>query len=96
VKITLGHFTASVAGLDGLPCWTNIRKERFPTVAILHGEREDLLGILYAIEACPAFWSGESPMLEVSALRRTSRRWRKLLGLSETEKVPTPAWARAS
>jgi hypothetical protein len=95
ITLPLGDMTVCAAGLDNGP--RSNQGEAYArvdgTARGVRGTRADLLEILYYVESCPAFFADGQDKLEVSAVRRTSRSWRKRLGLGEREEVPVPASA---
>jgi hypothetical protein len=93
IRLRLGHFTACAFTVpqvheDRLEHKTH----RGVTTYTVRSEqcRRHALAILYFMESAPAFWGDDAELVERSAIRRTSASWRKQLGLTLHEKLPTP------
>jgi hypothetical protein len=95
VSLELGNFALGAANIDShADAVAGMAQKRLSGNRVrFTGTREQLLGLLWTIEAAPAFWSGEGAAIEASSLKRTSERWRRLLGVGRDEEIPAPAWA---
>lgn len=95
ISIELGDFALVAANIDNLSDARAglVSKRLSGHRTRFTGTREQLLGLLWTIEAAPAFWSGEGNAIEASSLKRTSTRWRRLLGVGAHDKLPVPDWA---
>lgn len=91
IKLSLGDATMVIANLDGNhPDMAPLERGK----GWVRGTREQLITILYYIEATPAFFTGDGqPPSECAAVRLTSKSWRAKLGLAPDEKLPVPASA---
>ena len=92
IRLSLGDATKVIANLDGMnEDMAGLERGS----GWVRGTREQLLVILWYIEATPAFFSGDGmPPSECAAVRLTSRSWRRKLGLATHEEIPVPPSAQ--
>lgn len=100
ISIRLGDGAASVAEIDAFPIDSAVEHRRVKGGTVYRGTREQLLGILYIMESCPAYsvgggsngWDGEP--WGVSAITRAVKKWRNELAMEPGDRTPVPAWAQ--
>lgn len=99
--VRLGDGAACAASIDMFPQATaDILQWRVKGASMLRGTRAQILGVLWSLEASPAYFAGggangaDCEPWATSAITRTIKTWRIALGMSPSEKVPTPEWAR--